>query len=196
MDEAHDRFLTLLITQLRNQNPLSPMENAEMTSQLAQMSTVSGIERLNATLSLLVDSFGDTQAIQASTMIGKNVLIDGNNLSLVDGVAFGGANLAVAADSVKITIMDSGGNVLQTQELGPQEAGHVLFMWNGQNTVGEEVPDGGYRFTVEATRGNSTVNVSPLQVGMVSALVRSGNTFLLDLGVLGTIDFRQVQKIL
>ncbi len=197
MEEAQDRFLTLLVTQLKNQDPLNPMDNAQMTSQLAQMSTVSGIEKLNTTLNSLVTSLGDSQAIQAFSMIGKNVLVEGSTLALVEGASFGAVNLPSNVDNVKITIMDKDGKVVQTQELDRQSAGNMLFSWDGKNAEGEQLADGTYSFKVEAIAGNSTVKATALQVGMVSALVRSSNGgFLLDLGALGTVDFSKVQQIL
>src|SRR6187402_1594564 len=72
--DSEQRFLKLLVTQLNNQDPLNPMENAELTSQLAQMSTVSGIEKLNSTLSGLVSQTGSNQVLQAASLIGYNVL--------------------------------------------------------------------------------------------------------------------------
>ena len=98
--DQQDRFLKLLVTQLKNQDPLNPMDNAQMTSQLAQMSTVSGIEKLNATLNSLVDSVGNSQSMQAADMIGKSVLVPGSQLALSNGVAYAGINLAAAADQV------------------------------------------------------------------------------------------------
>ena len=86
-EDAQNRFLKLLVTQLKNQDPLNPLDNAQMTSQLAQMSTVSGIEKLNSTLSGLVDSLGNSQTMQASAMIGKKVLVPGNKMLLAGGMA-------------------------------------------------------------------------------------------------------------
>ena len=196
MEEAQDRFLTLLVTQLKNQDPMNPMDNSQMTSQLAQMSTVTGIEKLNATLNGLVNSMGDTQAIQAAAMIGKNVLVPGSGLSLVEGAAFGGANLAAGASNVQVTIKNAAGTVVQIQDLGEQKAGNVIFAWDGKDSEGAQLPDGAYKFELTAKQGNNEVKVDALQVGMVSALVRSGSGFLLDLGALGTIDFSKVQQIL
>ena len=85
-EDAQSRFLKLLVTQLKNQDPLNPLDNAQMTSQLAQMSTVSGIEKLNSTLSGLVDSLGNSQTMQASAMIGKKVLVPGNKMLLNAGI--------------------------------------------------------------------------------------------------------------
>ena len=194
--DSQDRFLKLLVTQLRNQDPLNPMDNAQMTSQLAQMSTVSGIEKLNTTLSSLVDGFGSSQAMQAAGMIGKNVLVAGSSLALANGEALGGVNLAGPADQVTISILNSAGQVVQTQSLGAQKAGNLKFAWDGKTDAGTTVPDGAYKFSVEATRGSEKVNVDALQVGTVSAVLRSTNGFKLDLGALGTVDFKDVEQVL
>jgi flagellar basal-body rod modification protein FlgD len=195
-DESQNRFLKLLTTQLKNQDPLNPMDNAQMTSQLAQMSTVSGIERLNATLNSLVEGFGNSQSMQAAGMIGKSVLVSGSQLSLTQGAAYGGVNLSGPADQVKLSILNAAGQVLQTQNLGAHDAGVLNFAWDGMNDAGTKAPDGIYKFSVEATQGNSAVAADSLQVGMVSALVRAKSGFLLDLGALGTVDFKNVQQIL
>ena len=194
--QAEDRFLRLLTTQLRNQDPLNPMENAEMTSQLAQMSTVSGIERLNATLNSLVGNISDTQNMQAAAMLGKHVLVPGKQLVLSSGSAYGGIKLAAAADKVTLKIMDSTGKVVQTQDLGAQEAGVLNYGWEGTDSDEVKLADGTYTVKVEATQGGNKVEAETLQVGTVSALVRSSSGFLLDLGALGTVGFDDVQQIL
>ena len=196
MAEQEDRFLRLLTTQLRNQDPLNPMDNAQMTSQLAQMSTVSGIEKLNSTMNSLVESFGANQSMQAASMIGKSVLVQGKQLVLSKGFALGGVSLSENADQLKIQIMDSTGKVIQTQDLGSQKAGVVNFAWDGKDDAGTAVPDGAYKISVQALRGGEKVSADALQVGTVSALVRSGSGFLLDLGALGRVDFNTVQQIL
>ena len=194
--EQENRFLKLLTTQLKNQDPLNPMDNAQMTSQMAQMSTVSGIEKLNATLNSLVQSLGSSQAMQAAEMIGKSVLVSGTQLSLANGQAFGGVNLSSAADQVKLTIMDSTGKVIQSEYLGAHAAGSFSFAWDGKDDAGNAMTAGTYKFSVEATQGGNKVVAGPLQIGTVNALVRSTNGFLLDLGALGTVDFKNVQQIL
>ena len=196
VQQQEDRFLKLLTTQLRNQDPLNPMDNAQMTSQLAQMSTVSGIEKLNATLNTLVNSFGDNQSMQAASMIGKSVLVPGTQLELNKGLGYGGVNLSEDADKLKIEIKDSTGKVIQTQDLGAQKAGVINFAWDGKDDAGVKAPDGVYKISVQALRGGEKVKTDPLQVGTVSALVRSGGGFLLDLGALGRVGFDTVQQIL
>ena len=141
-DEIQNRFLTLLVTQLKNQDPLNPLDNTEITSQLAQMSTVRGVEQLNTTLSSLVDSLADTQAMQAASLIGKTVLVPGSHLTLANGSAYGGINLAKAAEQVVVSIVDASGNVVQTQNLGANEAGNLVFSWDGATSSGGTAADG------------------------------------------------------
>lgn len=195
-EDIQNRFLTLLVAQLENQDPLNPLDNTEITSQLSQMSTVQGIEQLNTTLTSLVDSLADTQTIQASSLIGNTVMVPGSNLTLSDGSAYGGVNLASAADSVTVSIYDASGNLVQTQSLGASEAGNVLFSWDGATSSGTTADDGSYTFKVSATNGASSVTTDALQLGTVSALTRttSGN-FVLDLGSLGTFDFDDVEQV-
>ena len=195
-EDIQNRFLTLLVAQLENQDPLNPLDNTEITSQLAQMSTVQGIEQLNSKLSSLVDSLADTQAVQASALIGNTVLVPGAGLTLSEGDAFGGVNLTSAADQVTVSILDSTGKVVQTQTLGANEAGNVLFSWDGSTSSGTKAADGSYTFKVTATKDSSSVTTTALQLGTVSALTRttSGN-FVLDLGSLGKFDFGDVQQV-
>jgi flagellar basal-body rod modification protein FlgD len=191
-----DRFLKLLVAQLKNQDPLNPMDNAEMTSQMAQMSTVEGIEKLNTTLNSMVESVSNSQSMQAASLIGKNVMVPGSQLELSKGVAYAGINLAKAADNVKIHILDSKGKEVQVESLGAQKAGVLNFAWDGKLSDGTTAADGIYKFTVEATQGGSSVTVDALQIGTVSALVRTSSGFQLDLGSLGTFDFANVQQVL
>ena len=195
-EDSQNRFLKLLVTQLKNQDPLNPMDNAQMTSQLAQMSTVSGIEKLNTTLNSLVDGFANTQSMQAAEMIGKSVLVSGSQLSLTKGAAYGGINLSAAADQVKLSILDAAGQVIQTQDLGARDAGSFAFTWDGMTAQGIPAPDGTYRFTVNAVRGSETVAAEALQIGTVNALVREKGSYQLDLGGLGRVAFDKVQQIL
>jgi flagellar basal-body rod modification protein FlgD len=195
-EDIQNRFLTLLVAQLENQDPLNPLDNAEITNQMAQMSTVSGIEQLNSTLSYLVNSLADTQAVQASALINKTVLVPGSNINLVNGEAFGGVYLSGPADSVTIKILDASGNLVQTQSLGATEAGSMLFSWDGLNSAGTPVADGSYTFSATASNESAAVSAQAMQLGMVSALTRTVNgNFVLDLGSLGQFDFADVQQV-
>lgn len=194
--DLEDRFLTLLMTQIKNQDPLNPLDNAQVTSQLAQLNTVNGIEKLNTTLSQLLDGYNEAQAMQAAGIIGKNVMVAGNNLPLANGQAVAGLVLDSAAESVTVTIKDAAGKVVQTQELGAQAAGSMFFGWDGKDGDGNVLPDGSYTYSVEASGAGEQIGATAMQIGTVSAVVRSKDGFLLDLGSFGDVAFKDVQQIL
>ena len=195
-DAAADRFLTLLVTQMRNQDPLNPMDNAQMTSQLAQINTVSGLEKLNSTLEKLVGFYDEGRAMQAAGMVGKNVLVGGSKLQLGSDGGLGGVELADHADNVRVTIKDSGGAVMRTLDLGAAEAGSQVFAWDGKTDAGATAAAGTYTFSVTATSGADKLNATALQFGTVFAVVRENNGFRLDLGQLGEVAFDDVKQII
>ncbi len=194
--DLENRFLTLLMTQIKNQDPLNPLDNAQVTSQLAQLNTVNGIEKLNTTLTQLLAGYNETQAMQAAGMIGKNVMVAGNKLPLASGAAYGGVQLDAAAEKVTVTIKNAAGKVVQTQELGAQSAGNLFFAWDGKNADGTQLSDGSYTFSVAASTNGKEVTAKAMQIGTVSAVVRSSSGFLLDLGDFGDVAFTDVQQIL
>src|SRR5687768_8592284 len=85
-----DRFLKLLVAQMQNQDPLSPMDNAQVTSQMAQINAVTGIEKLNTTVQGLSGQFVQMQALQGATLVGREVIVPGNKLTIEEGKAEGG----------------------------------------------------------------------------------------------------------
>ena len=135
--EAADRFLTLLVAQLQNQDPLNPMDNAQVTTQLAQISTVSGINQLNDTVAALGASMAVSQALQAASLVGHDVVVGGNDLTLANGTASGGMDLSGNADQVSVTVTDAAGNVVRTMDVGAQKSGTQFFSWDG---ISQTVP--------------------------------------------------------
>ena len=156
---AQDRFMTLLITQMKNQDPLNPMDNAQVTSQLAQLSTVSGIDKLNSTVESLMSSFQASQTLQATAMLGHGVLMKGSDINLSGGKGLMGVDLTSPVDNLKVTIRNASGIVVNTMNLGSQEVGTLPLAWDGKTDKGSDAPDGKYKFYVEATRGGVPVDV-------------------------------------
>jgi flagellar basal-body rod modification protein FlgD len=160
-----DKFMTLLVTQLQNQDPLNPMDNAQMTSQLAQLQTVTGVNKLNTTLESLKSSYQSSEAMQATNLIGHGVLVAGSGVTLSSGKAVLGVDLASNADNVKVVISDAKGNEVETMDLGAQQAGVLPLAWNGVpdatklDSSGKPVTlaDGNYTFKVVATRGGANL---------------------------------------
>jgi flagellar basal-body rod modification protein FlgD len=200
-----DKFMTLLVTQLQNQDPLNPMDNSQMTSQLAQLQTVTGINTLNTTLNSLTSSYQTSEAMQATNLIGHGVLVGGNSVALTGSKGVLGVSLGSDADDVKIAINDAGGNTVDTIDLGKQKAGTLPLVWNGVpdatkvDSSGKPVtlPDGNYTFTVTATSaGQSLTNATGLaydSVGSVSTSATDGvKLYLASKGVTTLSDVKQV----
>jgi flagellar basal-body rod modification protein FlgD len=173
-------FLQLLVTQLQNQDPTAPMDSSQMTSQLAQINTVSGISQLNTTLTSMASQLGASQTLAASSVIGKNVLVDGSAISVASGTASGtGVSLASAAKTVNVTISDSSGNTVDTIALGAQPAGVSSFTWNGLTSSGAAAPDGTYSYAVSAADATgAAVTATPLVQSTVTSVTTnsSGNS--------------------
>ena len=143
-----DQFLTLLVAQLQNQDPTNPMDNAQMTSQMAQISTVSGIEKLNSTVESVTSQFASMQMLQGVSMIGHTVLSAGNHLGLAAKEAEDGTkhltgtaafDLDASASNVTVTITDANGKLVDTIEMGSANAGRNYFTWDGSDYTGESI---------------------------------------------------------
>jgi flagellar basal-body rod modification protein FlgD len=194
--DLQNRFLKLLVTQMQNQDPLNPMDNAQVTSQLAQISTVSGIDTLNSTVAGMASSFLAAQSLQASALIGHTVLAPGNDLTLQNAAAAGGVLLDQPADAVTVTVVGADGRTVKTINLGPQQAGAKTFAWDGSTDAGGNAPDGAYAFKVSAVQGGKQINVQALGYGLVqSVTLGSGQVQLNTIG-LGTVNLGDVKQII
>lgn len=196
MSDAENRFLKLLTTQLKNQDPLNPLDNAQVTSQMAQISTVSGIEKLNSTLKTLLQGTIDGQATQAASLVGNAVMVPGSSLVLTKSAGVGGLLLESDADAVKVTISDGNGIVQRTLNLGDLAAGLHNFTWDGKTDSGAQAADGNYSIKVEATAGKDKVPVTALNLGVVRSVITNANGFTLDLGSQGMFNMDDVKQIL
>ncbi|NLR75812.1 MULTISPECIES: flagellar hook assembly protein FlgD [Leeia] len=191
-----DRFLKLLVTQLRNQDPLNPLDNAATTSQMAQISTVTGIEKLNTAISNMAASFAAAQSFQAATLVGRSVLTDGNTLNLASGKANAGMELAQDADKVKVTIKDKNGNVMQEVNLGAQKAGVINFSWDGAKDGGGTAADGEYKFEIEATVAGKKVETAALTVGKIESVTFGANGIMAKVTGVGQIGLGDIRQIM
>lgn len=181
MKEQEDRFLRLLVTQLKNQDPLNPLDNAQITSQMAQISTVQGLERLNATLNALLGQANAAQQLAAASLVGRGVLVPGGELVLDNGSTLFGVELKEPADRLTVEIRDATGRLVYRAELGPHGAGIHGLHWDGITESGAVAADGRYSFEVSATRGEQSVAAMALSFGRVDAVARSGDSVSLVL---------------
>ena len=197
LSATQDRFLKLLIAQMQNQNPLNPMDNSQVTSQMAQLSTVTGINKLNDLVSALSGSFSATQSLQAAGMIGHGVLVPGNALTLAAGNAIAAVNLPQAVDQLTITIKDASGATVHSANLGAQAGGITTFQWDGTKDNGSAAPDGQYTYAIQAVAAGQSVSTTALSYGKVSSVTLGAQGAQLNIdGIAGGTALSQVQQIL
>ncbi|AKP32243.1 flagellar hook assembly protein FlgD [Yersinia aleksiciae] len=199
--DLQNSFLTLLVAQLKNQDPTNPMQNNELTTQLAQINTVSGIEKLNTTLGSISGQIDSSQSLQASSLIGHGVMIPGTNVlaGSKDGVVTTtpfGVELDRAADKVTATISDKNGQVVRTIEIGSLTAGVHAFTWDGSLDAGGNAPDGAYTVAIAASNAGASMVATPLSYAVVNGVTRGSDGAKLDLGLAGTITMDKVRQIL
>ena len=190
--DQQDRFMKLLVAQLKNQDPMNPMDNAQMTSQMAQISTVSGISQLNETIKSMSAQFTSMQMMQGAGMIGHNVMVQSNTLSIDAGKAKGAIDLSGNADSVQVQVLSPGGQLLDTLSLGAQTAGRVPFEWDAKNYKDAGNPT----FKVIATSGKQAVAATALAVDTVTGISTAGNTMNIQLKGRATVTYDAVQALL
>jgi flagellar basal-body rod modification protein FlgD len=187
--DTADRFLKLLVAQMQNQDPLNPMDNAQITSQMAQINTVSGIQTLNTTVQGLNAQFVQMQALQGAALVGHDVTVAGDGLAIEGGIGVGGFDLAGAADQVKVEVLDASGRVVDTLQLGAASSGPQSFIWPAG-----DVPDGSaYHFRVTATAGSAAVGASPLMRDRVVAVSSGVDGLTLELGRSGSVPYTAVK---
>jgi flagellar basal-body rod modification protein FlgD len=163
-------FLTLLTTQLQNQNPLSPLDTNQFTQQLVQFAGVEQQLKTNDQLTTLVSLQQTAQSTQALTLVGKTAVVDGSTAALTNASATW--KLGVATNSnVKISIANSTGQTVFTGSYAVNAGNNHPFMWNGKGTDGTQWPDGEYKMTATATdSAGNTVAVSTQIQGVVDSV--------------------------
>ena len=184
-----DRFLKLLVAQINNQDPLNPMDNAQMTTQMAQINTVSGIQQLNETLKGMADQMASSQAMQGTTLIGKDALVEGDTLAFDGSTGAGAFALDASASDVKVDIIGKNGETLDTLSLGAREAGQHGFEWPAGSIEPAQVA----KFSVRATNGSSTVTDTELQRVRIASVGLSNGAMSLQLSNGRTLSYDQVR---
>ena len=173
---------------MQNQDPLNPMDNAQVTTQMAQISTVDGIAKLNTTVQGLNTQFVQMQALQGASLVGRDVTVAGDQLANVDGSWQGAFEMTSAADRVQVEVLNAGGSVVDKIDLGAQGSGRHGFDWAG----GDGASAGEFRFRVTATSGTAEVPTTPLMLDRVQSVSFGGNSLNLDLARSGSVPYGNV----
>ena len=191
-----DRFLKLLVAQMQNQDPLNPLDNAQVTSQMAQINTVNGIEKLNTTVQGLQSSFTQMQALQGASLVGHDVIVAGNKMDFSDGTGasgttgVGGFELTSPADAVKVEVLNAAGHVVDTMQLGASTAGRHSFEWDSTKFG----TDTNLTFRVTATNGAATLSSTALMRDKVLAVSTAGDKLTLDLARSGYVPYADIKE--
>ncbi len=193
--ETEDRFLALLVAQMKNQDPLNPLDNAEVTSQMAQLSTVQGIEDMNSKMEALAASLGPNQMSQAAGLIGHGVLVPGDTLNPSQYQDVMGFDLSRPADSVNLSIHDASGNLVRSLNLGPRDAGVNALAWDGLTNTGATAAAGEYRFSVEAVQGGQAVSNTLLNLNVVSSVSQNSQGVQLNLADNKSVGYADIRQI-
>lgn len=195
---GQDAFLKLMTTQLSHQDPFSPMENGDFLGQMAQFGTVSGIQDLQSTFGQLSGALQSNQALQASVMVGKQVLVPSNE-NILDGNynMRGAVELDQNVSALTVTITNEYGQVIQQSQLGTQPAGLVQFAWDGTTLDGYSAAPGKYSIAVEGTGLNGTQQYTALAYANVDSVTmgKGGQQFTLNVRDLGAYTMNQVKEI-
>ncbi len=196
---GQDEFFKLMVAQLSNQDPLKPLESDEFLSQVAQFSTVNGITSIERSMNNLAQTMESSQALQASTLVGRDVLVPGNTATLGDaGKVRGAVDIPFSTSELVLDITNPAGELVKQIELGPQAAGTVQFTWTGTRDDGGAAPKGYYRIDARAVRDGDPQSVPVLVGARVDSVTVNRNppATLLNLEGLGAVSMNDVREFI
>lgn len=195
---GEEQFMELMLAQMNHQDPFSPMENGEFLAQIAQFSTVNGIQDLQSSFDQFASSIQSSQALQASTLVGRSVLVPSETGVLpVDGPLQGEVDLPASTGNLVVQVQDASGQVVQNIPLGAQPAGRVAFQWDGTDESGQIMPPGQYYLTANAYVDGETQAVPTLTSARVDSVTlgQNGGEPILNLSGMGSMKFSSVREI-
>jgi flagellar basal-body rod modification protein FlgD len=192
MSEASDRFLKLLVTQMQNQDPLNPADNSQITSQMAQINTVTGIDKLNTTMTSMSTNMTQLQMLQGASLVGHSVVMEGNRLGTNSaGHGVGGYQLAAAASNVQVDIYNSAGIKLDSVTQSGMSAGLQSFEWTPPTGTSMT----GLTFKVTATSGGKAVTSTPMMSDLVDAVSTGDSGLMLELRNAGSTAYNKIKTV-
>ncbi|MFV3305826.1 flagellar hook assembly protein FlgD [Pseudomonas sp. NY15181] len=193
-----DEFLKLLVAQMNNQDPMSPQQNGEFIAQLAQFSTVEGIQSLNTSMDSMLSNYQSSQALQASSLVGRKVIVPTDKSMVDTSETFKGTyTMPISTANSWVNVYDDKGTLVNRVEMGQQAAGNVSFMWDGKDSSGNLAPPGRYKFEAQTNYEGKTYGLTtflPANVDSVT-LGQNGGELTLNLAGLGSIGLSKVQII-
>ncbi len=198
-DIGQGDFLKLMTTQLRNQDPFKPLESGEFLSQIAQFSTVNGIQNLESSFSSLANNLVSNQALQASSLVGRSVLLPSDKGVLPAGAPMkGSVEVDASVSNLVVGIYSGTGQLVRRINLGTQPQGLATYQWDGSTDAGTQAAPGVYTIKAEGQQGKDVVSMQAFAQAKVESVTlnneRGGIT--LNLAGLGSAEFSSVKQIM
>jgi len=189
-------FMTLMMTQLKNQDPFKPLDSGAFLGQLAQFGTVSGLAGLQTSFDSLKTSLLSNQALQAAGLVGRSALVEASTMAVGDGQPVAGAvDLPDSTSALTVTVRDSSGQVVRTLPLGANAKGEAPFMWDGMTDTGGAAPAGTYTFDAEFRSGSTVETGTTLLVASIDSVKLGTDGFSVELRGIGEKPFSSVKQI-
>lgn len=193
-----DMFMRLLLAQIENQDPLKPTDQTDFVAQLAQFSSLEGIQNLSNSVQDIGAMYRSSQALQATALVGREVLVPGQIGYLEQGGEISGLIEGnQASGDVMMVIKDASGQVVANRDLGNIGSAETPFSWDGTDNVGEQLPAGLYSISIEGTlSGENTALATGMysRVNSVSIVDNQGG-MLLNLNGIGQINSSEIQEV-
>lgn len=191
-------FIQLMTTQLKYQDPTQPQDSTQFVAQLAQFSTVSGVQQMNTSITSLIDQMKSSQALNATSLVGHSVLVKASNMPVSSGQsAYGAIDTPTGATSLNVTVTDSSGQVVRHLTVPVQSGGLSAFVWDGTNDSGTQVAGDNYSFTANATVAGKSVAATTLLANRIDSVTidPSTNDLQLNTDSLGTVTMADVRQV-
>jgi flagellar basal-body rod modification protein FlgD len=191
-----EEFLTLMTAQLKNQDPMKPLEGTEFISQLATFGTVSGVQEMKESMELLATSLRSTQTLNGSSMLGREILVEADSLTHTQGGTVSGElDVPAGTTSLQVRITDSTGAVVREMTLDTAQ-GTRTFSWDGLKTNGQPAESDTYDIEAVATVAGQTGSLPLLLSGRVSSVSIVGTNLMLNTPALGAVDMSDVRRVM
>lgn len=188
-------FLHLMTEQLKNQDPLKPLDNAQFLGQLAQFSTVQGIEQMQGAMNLMASVMESDQAFRAAALVGREALVDADSLDLAAGNGVRGEITAATAGPMQVEVVDASGAVVRRMTVEAPAAGAVPFAWDGRDDAGATAPSGRYTVRASSGTGSAEQGLDVRVAAQVDSVSIEATGLVLNLAGLGSVPLSAVRRL-
>jgi flagellar basal-body rod modification protein FlgD len=193
-----NEFLQLFVAQLRNQNPLDPQDGADFLGQLAQFSTVEGIKNMESAFNKIADSLNSSQALQATSLVGKKVQVRTDAGLYMEGNKLAGAiEVPTAVSDLALNVYNDVGQLVKTYHINGAQKGDVAFAWDGLDENGNAMPSGVYRFEAKGSIDGKTTQFDTFVASNVDSVTinKNGQPMMLNVSGFGKVSINDIKTI-